>query len=683
MSQVEKPREGRRRVIIEGVTPQVDCGRFPIKRVVGEEIEVRADIFTDGHDEVAASLLFRREGERRWQEHPFEYVINDRWRSSFTVETMGRWEYTIEAWVDHFRTWIDDYAKKRAAEVDTDIDLVIGGGLVEAAAERAEKAARRCRRSGDQEGAERAREDAARLKDQARLLQDDKAPIDERRELALSPELLAAGSAYPDRELSNTYRQRLEVWVDRPKARFSAWYEFFPRSCGEGTRHAGLKDCEKHLEYVAAMGFDVAYLPPIHPIGLTKRKGPNNRVVAGPEDPGSPWAIGGREGGHKSIHPQLGSEQDLRSFIRRAEELGMEVALDIAFQASPDHPWVEEHPEWFRWRPDGTVQFAENPPKKYEDIYPINFESEDWQALWEELEQVMLHWVALGVKIFRVDNPHTKPFAFWEWAIAEIQREHPEVLFLAEAFTRPKVMYRLAKLGFSQSYTYFAWRNAKWELEQYFTELTQTEAVEFFRPNVWPNTPDILTEYIQFGGRPAAMVRLFLAATLSANYGVYGPAFELVETAPREPGSEEYLNSEKYEIRDWDLAHPHSLRELIALVNRIRRENPALHANRSLRFHGIDNEQLIAYSKRTEDGENVILAIVNLDPYNTHSGWTALDLRELNVETDHSYYAEDLLGGAKYVWQGAHNFVQLEPGTAHIFRVRPQLRSETDFNTYM
>jgi len=433
------------------------------------------------------------------------------------------------------------------------------------------------------------------------------------------------------------------------------------------------------------MGFDVLYLPPIHPIGRNFRKGKNNALTTTPEDPGSPWAIGAAEGGHKAIHPQLGTLEDFRRFVTKAQEYGIELALDLAYQCTPDHPYVQAHPQWFRHRPDGSIQYAENPPKKYQDIYPIDFETEDWQALWEELKSIVQFWIDQGVRIFRVDNPHTKSFYFWEWMISDIRKSHPDVLFLSEAFTRPKVRYRLAKLGFSQSYTYFAWRNTKQELTQYLTELTQTEVREYFRPNFWPNTPDILTEYLQFGGRPAFVARLVLAATLGSNYGIYGPAFELCENRPREAGSEEYLDSEKYEIRHWDLDHPESLKEIIGRVNRIRRENPALQSNERLLFHEIDNDQLICYSKHSEDGANVMVVVVNLDPHHTHAGWMELDLGKLGLPADHPYQVHDLLSEARYLWHGSRNYIQLNPQSmpAHIFRIRRRVRTERDFDYYM
>ena len=655
--------EGRRRVVIEGVEPEIDCGRFPIKRVVGEAVVVEADAFTDGHDAITCRMLWRSEDQETWSETAMEPLGNDRWRAELTVRSQGRWLYTVVAWVDHFKTWRRDLKKRVDAGQDVSVDLLVGANLVHEASERASGA------------------DARVL---TGLAADLETGSDEARlRLALDEELAALMDRHADQRFATRYGKELAVVVDRERARFSAWYEMFPRSAGTGGRHGTFRDCEARLPYVAGMGFDVLYLPPIHPIGQAFRKGKNNALEAQPGDVGSPWAIGGAEGGHKAIHPELGTLEDFRRLVAKAKEHGLEIALDIAYQVSPDHPYVKEHPEWFRKRPDGTIQYAENPPKKYQDIYPFDFESEDWRSLWEELESVMHFWAGEGVKIFRVDNPHTKAFPFWEWAIPEIKREHPDALFLSEAFTRPKVMYRLAKLGFTQSYNYFPWRNLRWELVEYFTELTQTKVREYFRPNLWPNTPDILTEPLQNGGRPAFVQRLMLAATLGASYGIYGPAFELMEHLPRERGSEEYLDSEKYQIREWDLERPDSLSELIALVNRIRRENPALQSDHSLRFHASDNDQMIVYSKSA--GDNVILVAVNLDPHNAQAAWVELDLKALGLAADQPFQVHDLLTGARYLWHGSRNFVRLDPHQvpAHIFRVRSQVRSERDYDQFI
>ena len=490
---------------------------------------------------------------------------------------------------------------------------------------------------------------------------------------------------HADRSQSSRYARELEIVVDPERARFGSWYELFPRSAGKPGTHGTFRDLEQRLPYVSGMGFDILYLPPIHPIGRTHRKGRNNSVRATANDPGSPWAIGSELGGHKSVNPDLGTLDDFKRFVRVAGEHGLAVALDIAFQCSPDHPYVREHPEWFRHRPDGSIQFAENPPKKYEDIVPFDFESESWRELWLELLSVVQFWIGQGVRIFRVDNPHTKPFAFWEWLIGEIKRAHPDVIFLAEAFTRPKVMYRLAKLGFSQSYTYFAWRNAAWEIAQYFTELSRPPVADFMRPNLWPNTPDILNEYLQNGGRPAFAARFLLAATLGASYGIYGPAFELCEGRPREAGSEEYLDSEKYQLRAWNLESPDSLRELITLVNKLRRENPALQTDRTLRFHQTENQYLVGYTKSTEDLNDVVLTVVNVDPRRTQAGMVTLPLEELGLPLDKAYQAHELLTGARYVWNGPRNYVEINPSSApgQIFRFRRQVRSEHDFEYFL
>lgn len=655
-------------MVIEGLKPEIEGGRFPIKRVMGQNVVVAADIFVDGYDVISALLLHRKENDPEWAETAMEPLVNDRWRGSFVVAEVGRYVYTILAWVDQFKSWRRDLAKKFQAGQEVSVELLVGARLIAEASQRAPES------------------QAQQMKEWVSTLQSVQVTEQAKVQLVLSQELSGRMHEYPDRRFGTTYPKELAVMVDREKARFSAWYEMFPRSCAsEPGRHGTFKDCEARLPYIAGMGFDVLYLPPIHPIGQAHRKGKNNSPVAGPDDPGTPWAIGSKEGGHKSVHPQLGSLEDFQSFVAQAREYGIEIALDIAFHCTPDHPYVKEHPEWFRWRPDNTVQYAENPPKKYEDIYPFEFETENWQELWEELKSIVLFWIAQGIRIFRVDNPHTKPFRFWEWLIADIKASYPDVILLSEAFTRPKVMYQLAKLGFTQSYTYFAWRNTKWELVQYFIELTQTEIREYFRPNLWPNTPDILTEYLQFGGRPAFMARLVLASTLAASYGIYGPAFELGENRPREPGSEEYLDSEKYEIKNWDIDRPDSLKDFVGRVNRIRRENPALHSDWSLRFHEVDNEQLICYSKRTEDLSNVVLMVVNLDPHYTQSGWIEFPLEELGIDPQRPYQMHDLLSDARYLWQGSRNYVELNPQIvpAHVFRVRRRVRTEQDFDYYM
>ena len=654
------------RVVIEGLSPRVDCGRFPVRRVLGDSVIVEADAFADGHDAVAASVLYRHESETEWRVSPMGFLGNDRWRGRFTAQTLGRYLFTVEAWVDHLESWRRALAKKQQAGQDIEIELQQGAALALTHAGRV------------------AEPEARRLREWAKALTDPMRESAERALLAQSEALHELARRSPDPELVLRHEPPLAIEVDRERARFSSWYEMFPRSAAPRPgEHGTLADVEALLPYVASMGFDVLYLPPIHPIGEIERKGPNNRTGASPDDPGSPWAIGSRQGGHKDVHPRLGTLADFRRLLASAGTLGLEIALDIAFQCAPDHPYVREHPQWFLKRPDGTVQYAENPPKKYQDIYPFWFECEDWRALWAELKSVFEFWIAQGVRIFRVDNPHTKPFAFWEWVIGEIRRAHPEVIFLAEAFTRPKVMYRLAKLGFTQSYNYFPWRNSKREIVEYFTELSSQPLCEFFRPSLWPNTPDILTEYLQFGGRPAFVTRLMLAATLGASYGIYGPPFELMDSRPRESGSEEYLDSEKYQLRSWSRDDPASLKDLITRLNRIRRENPALQSNAGLKFHPIDNEALIAYSKTSD--EDSLLVVVNVDPHHAQSGWLQLDLAALALPTDAPYQMDDLVSGARFLWRGARNYVALDPaGTAaHLFRIRRKVRSERDFDYFL
>ncbi len=642
--------EGRRRVVVENVQPTVDCGRFPIKRTPGEQVVVTADVFADGHDTVRAALLWRIRGETVWRISAMTGLGNDRWQGSFPIDTMAPYEYAVRGWVDAFETWHHDLKKRIDAEQDIDIDLQIGAKLLGEAAGRADG------------------EDAARLRHWQSVLATNhnvsayQAAAAELEEVALRhPDLRFAVESTP-----------LAVDVERQRARFSSWYEFFPRSTtGDPNRHGTFRDCIGWIPRIAEMGFDVIYLPPIHPIGQQFRKGKNNRTEAQADDVGSPWAIGSEEGGHKAIHPQLGTLEDFHALVAAANERGMDVALDIAFQCSPDHPYVKEHPEWFRARPDGTIQYAENPPKKYQDIYPFDFETPEWQSLWRELADVFLYWCEQGVRMFRVDNPHTKSLAFWEFCLAEVKARFPDTIFLSEAFTRPRVMYRLAKLGFSQSYTYFTWRNTSQELTEYFTELTQPPVKDFFRPNLWPNTPDILPEHLQVGGRAAFIARLVLAGTLSSNYGLYGPAFETMQHLPREAGSEEYLHSEKYQIRAWDFSSPGDLGDLISKLNRVRRENPALQWNERLVFHRTDNDRILCYSKRSEDGCNLLLIAVNLNFRDTEQGFLRLQMDQLGLSLDRPYQLHDLLTDQMFTWQGDRNFVKLDPQKlpAHIFRI--------------
>jgi starch synthase (maltosyl-transferring) len=691
LSSAEKPLfKGPSRVAIENVEPEVDGGRFPIKRTVGEVVRVEADVFAEGHDVVSAVCLYRhaeQAGAERtaggdslpigewasWsQALPLAPPDNDRWEFQFAVTQSGRYEYTVAGWVDHFQGWRRDFAKKVKAGVDVWLGLLVGADLIAEAAARAE--------------ASGAPEDGAWLDSLSKSLRvTPNADLDEPVRLALSDQTASFANKYPDRAYAVRHRV-LAVTVDGPRSRFSAWYEMFPRSIWrESAQHATFKDVEGRLDYLEELGFDVLYFPPIHPIGRTHRKGKNNSPTAQPGEAGSPWAIGAEEGGHKSVHPRLGSLEDFRHLVKKArEQHGIEIALDIAYQCTPDHPYVKEHPEWFRRLPDGAIQYAENPPKKYQDIYPFDFETGHWRELWQELKSVLDFWMEQGVRVFRIDNPHTKPFAFWEWLISDVKRRDPEVIFLSEAFTRPKVMYRLAKLGFTHSYTYFAWRNTKRELTEYFTELTETSVREFFRPHLWPNTPDILTEFMQLGGRPSFIARLVLAATLSANFGIYGPAYELFEHRPLVPGKEEYLDAEKYEIKHWDVDRSDSLRTIIRHVNRIRRDNPALQRDSGLQFCPVDNDQLIAYTKTTDDLSNVILVVVSLDANYTQSGFLTLAPEELGVDPRQPYEVHDLLTDNRYRWSGPRNYVELHPSgiPAHIFHVRSRVHTERDFDNF-
>jgi starch synthase (maltosyl-transferring) len=666
---LEEPRLVLRRVVIEGLEPEIDSGKYPVKRTVGERVVVEADIHADGHDVLSAVVLYRPDRESVWSEAVMRPLVNDRWQGQFDVESLGSYFYTVQGWVDAFQSWSRDTVKKFEAGQDISVAALLGAQLVQSAATRA--------RGAD---SQKLTQFTAELRSLSRAGGEAVAT------LAQNAELAALMGRHADRSRATTYDKQLGVTVDREKARYSTWYEMFPRSCAlDPNKHGTFRDCIERLGYVSEMGFDVLYFPPIHPIGRTHRKGKNNAPKPSTDDPGSPWAIGANEGGHMAIHPALGTLEEFKELQAKAREMGIEIALDLAFQCSPDHPYVKEHKEWFLQRPDGSVQYAENPPKKYEDIYPFYFESDYAPELCNELKRVVFYWMEQGIRIFRVDNPHTKPFDFWEWLIKDARRQYPEVIFLSEAFTRPKVMHRLAKLGFAQSYTYFAWKNTKWELTQYFTEQTQTSVREFVRLNLWPNTPDILTEHLQYGGRPAFMARLILAATLSANYGIYGPAFELCENRALRQGGEEYLDSEKYQIRVWDIRRSDSLRGLVARVNEIRRENPALQSDWSLRFHPVDNDQLIAYSKATEDLSDIIIVIVNLDPHYKQSGWIELPLDDFQLASHQPYQVHDLLTDARYLWHGARNYIELNPSVlpAHIFKVRRRVRTERDFDYFL
>jgi starch synthase (maltosyl-transferring) len=668
-----KPSEGRARVVIEDVKPQVNCGRYPVRRIEGDRLTVTAAIFGDGHDHLGARLLYRHKADRRWQSIAMTAEGNDVWSASFTVNKLGSWKFCVQGWVDHFDTWCSDLKKRLAAQPDPakpnplavaqNIPLALRSG-----AELLEKTAKRA------SGA-----DAKQLMETASSLNWMAEQNAATYEYPLADEVIALAARYPDLEFA-TKSGETSVWVDREKARYSTWYELFPRSASRiPGKHGTFKDVEAELPEIAAMGFDVLYMPPIHPIGFAFRKGKNNATTAMEGDAGSPWAIGAprtktNEGGHKAIHPELGTFADFDHLVAAAKTHDMEIALDIAFQCSPDHPWVKEHPEWFIKRPDGSIQYAENPPKKYQDIYPLNFGSADWRGLWDELYSVFEFWIKRGVKVFRVDNPHTKALPFWEWCIGGLREEYPDTIFLAEAFTRPHVMYSLAKAGFTQSYTYFTWRTTKAELQTYLEEITRPPVSDFFQPNFWPNTPDILHKSLQEGGRTAFMQRLILAATLTANYGIYGPAYELGENIPAKPApgkteSEEYIDSEKYEVRQRDRNAPGSLVPLITDINNIRRANVALQSNESLVFHPVDNPNIMCYSKSAEG--NTILVAINLDPVQEQAGWIDLNLKVLGIPYNENFDVEDLLTGVHYLWHDRSNYVALRPDVqpAHVFRV--------------
>ena len=637
--------------VIENLQPLIDGGRFPVKRVAGEDLVVEADVFKDGHDVVAAVLRWRLVGEQRWHETQMRLIDNDRWRGVCTFFEPGIYEYTVEAWTDTFRGWQDEFTKKFEAGVtNLTSEALEGAGLIEAAAKRAYAPA-----------------DAARLREIAETISTvESAQVNQ---IAHSGELEVLMATYPDRAGATQYAPAPRAVVDRVRARTAAWYEFFPRSAeGRGDRGSTFRDCLPRVDDAKAMGFDVIYFPPIHPIGHTNRKGANNSVTSKPGEPGVPYAIGNEFGGHKSVDPGLGTLEDFDWLVDQIHQRGMEVALDFAINCSPDHPYVKEHPEWFYKRPDGTIKYAENPPKKYEDIYPLNFRCENWPALWAEMKSIILFWAEHGVRIFRVDNPHTKPVAFWEYLIGGVRQVFPDVLFLSEAFTRPKMMKVLAKAGFTQSYTYFTWRNSKHELADYFSELMDMR--DYFRGNLFTNTPDILPVVLQNGGRPAFMIRVVLAATLSSLYGIYS-GYELCENEAL-PGREEYLDSEKYQFkeRDWDA--PGNIKDWITRLNQIRRENRALQFYDNLRFHRADHDAILFYSKMTPARDNIILVAVNLDPYQRHNSFVHVPIDQFGGIEGDTYQVHDLLSDTRHVWHGSQNYVELDPEIqpAHLFRVR-------------
>ena len=645
--------EGRKRVVIENIKPRVEDAKFPAKRAEKEPCIVSADVFSDGHDVVKARLLYRKQGRKKWESLPMKPLGNDRFTATFVPDEMGMWEYSVEGWVDHFTSWKNGLKKKFEDNQDIGVEILIGTQLMEEAAERL---------PGVQ--AKRLQKKTKEYSSQHEQASAVAAAFDEE----LDELMYAAVEKNPD---VTQYTPPLLLDVERERARFSAWYEFFPRSTAEEPgQHGNFQTSKRILPRIAEMGFDVVYLPPIHPIGEVNRKGKNNATNAQPGDVGSPWAIGSKEGGHKSIHPELGTIDDFRDFVQEANRQGLEVSIDYALQCAPDHPYVKEHPQWFKWRPDGTVQYAENPPKKYQDVLPFNFENDDWQNLWKELKSIFDYWIDKGVKIFRVDNPHTKPFAFWEWVIAEIRKKNPEVMFLAEAFTRPKVMGRLGKIGFTQSYTYFTWRVENSELKEYMTELTTSPLKDFFRPNFWPNTPDILPPHLTRGGETAHLARMILAATLSGNWGMYGPVYEFAMTQPM-PTKEEYINNEKYEVKHWDWDARTKVGDTIAKVNRIRKENEALQYTDNLFLTETDNPNLFAFVKKSPHSNNYILVVVNLDFQWKQSGWVKVPLFDLGFTTDENYKVHDLLSGFTYHWQKEWNYVELTPQAipAHIFRL--------------
>ncbi len=662
---------GQERVRIERVSPETDAGfdqpgRYPIKAIIGQTIAVEADIITDGHDYLGARLLYKHANEKTWQGSPMTLLVNDRWAGSFSVEKLGRYHYTIEAWVDHIASWQHEIHLKVADGQRISSELKAGAVLVDGMAHRAG--------GGPNANAH----DAAELIRAATLFREGADHVDDAQAgdpyteavtLAESDQFLHWAQQYPERQHPGRYAYELSVEVDRAAAGFSTWYCLFPRSAARETgTHGTFQDVEKLLPRIAGLGFDVLYLPPIHPIGMAHRKGKNNSVICQPGEPGVPYGIGAADGGHDAIHAELGTVDDFKHLIAEAKTYGMEVAMDLAIQCSPDHPWATQHPDCFKKRPDGTIQYAENPPKKYQDIYPVYFETDDWQNLWQELKRVLLVWANWGVKIVRVDNPHTKPFGFWEWVIADVKNHHPDMLFLAEAFTKPKVMQQLAKVGFAHSYTYYAWRTNKAELQQYMTELTAGEMKHYFRPNFWPTTHDINPGILQSGHEPQFLIRYFLAATLSSNYGIYGPSFELMEHVPV-PNKEEFLNSEKYEIRYWDWERTNKLTYLISLTNRIRRENRALQETNNITFCTVNDDYLMAYLKTS--GDNRLLVIVNTDACNRRAGLVQVPIWQFGIGPEQPYTVHDLLTDNRYTWRGEWNFVELDPYIMpmHLFRI--------------
>lgn len=652
-----------KRVIIENVMPEVNHGDFPAKGVIDEECFVEADIFTDGHLSVASRLYYKHEEEATWQQTSLKPLSNDRWQASFFPRKLGTYQFFIEAWVDEFGSWQKDFKKKREARLDLKEEFRIGANILLRLSEKASKKDFFQKIAKALEGKKKEEEKIA---------------------LVFSEDLQRNLDLLPQDKSLITKSDVLKVEAARKKALFSTWYELFPRSCtNDSKKHGTFLNVLKEIPRLAKMGFDVLYFPPIHPIGKTKRKGKNNSLTAEAHDPGSPWAIGGKDGAHKAIHKDLGTLQDFKKLIKEAKKHGIEIALDLAFQCSPDHPYIKEHPGWFEWRPDGTIQYAENPPKKYEDIVPFHFTLENKEELFQELLSIVLFWVSQGIKIFRVDNPHTKPFALWEWLIREVKAESNDVLFLSEAFTRPKVRERLAKIGFDQSYTYFTWRTTKVELKEYLKQLTGPLMRHYFRPNFWVNTPDILPEHLQVGNKASFQSRLLLAATLSSNYGMYGPAFELMLSDAIE-GKEEYKDSEKYEIKNWSAIERSRLDDFISLVNQIRKDNPALQDTYNLEFFFIPNDFLLAFGKYDRNHKNYLIVVINLDYENVQSGMLEIPLDRLGISEDRPFMVHDLLTNHRYIWQGRRQYIELRPNEVpgHIFKVLPAMHREENFDYY-
>lgn len=644
---------GQSRVFAAVTSPIVDGGQYSIRRVVDQWVQVDAQILCDGHDVIQGELQFKKSTDKEWQAHRIWSYAEDKWRGRFKVTSQGYWEYRVAGWVDHGLTWREGLQKKAFDGQHVKTELHDGLVILEAIL----KASK-----GN-------KETSAYLKNLIALIQDD-IQYEKALHTALSNELQHILYTHPEKKWTS-HSKSYQVYVDRKKASFSAWYEFFPRSASEVSGvHGTFKDCERLLPRVKELGFDVLYFPPIHPIGEINRKGKNNATLAEPGDVGSPWGIGSHHGGHDAVHPELGTLSDYKKLIQKARDMDIEIAMDLALQCAPDHPWVKAHPAWFKWRSDGTVQYAENPPKKYQDILPIYFETEDWKALWTAIRDVTLYWVKQGVTIFRVDNPHTKPFAFWEWLIAEVKKDHPDIIFLAEAFTRSALMVHLGKIGFTQSYTYFSWKNSKYELIDYMHELTSGTPANVFRPNFWPNTPDINTFPMQNGNQTLYMIRIFLAATLSSSYGMYGPAYEMLIHEAM-PGKEEYYRSEKYELYHWDWAARNPLTMLITILNKIRNAHPAFQETNNWENVTVQNEHLIAYYKQNDDGSDKILCVVNLNPYEKQSGNLHAPLHRLGIHAGQQFVVRDLISGNSWIWTQEWNYVALDPGLPfHLFEVR-------------